>query len=436
MVLCKYFQQNRCRYGNNCRFEHDIGGGAQRQLKFDTGGGGGRDNNRYKWTAQNNNNNSESQTNPEEIVSGLRQNIETWEQSKMWPFSCMALEKDQPCMPEFTDISADELRWEAYQAIKSGNLMAYTEKVKQLTEEYRSKHLLLKHPTTEIKNQLVQFINSYRQNKNTDSKSSFVKPSAFGGPGSSNAGSAFGGMTSTAAAASPGFGGQSSSSNLFRGQSAFGGQSTNSGSVFGGQSATFRGPSSFGGQNSETFGAQSNAGSIFSDAAKSSAFGTNPGSGSVMGQPATFGQTSSESIFGQSSSETPGSTPGFGQSGFGQTQSGTLFGQPQNQSATPGSGMGQIQNPTRNLFGKPEPPPASSSIFGASGFGASASAPGTSAFGTSGSGIQGQTTSDNTKNTVYTPLDQLTADEKAQFESDQFTPGRIPVKPPPRELVK
>lgn len=44
-------------------------------------------------------------------------------------------------------------------------------------------------------------------------------------------------------------------------------------------------------------------------------------------------------------------------------------------------------------------------------------------------------TADITASLVYTPLDQLTAEEKAQYEASKFTLGRIPVRPPPKELV-
>ena len=34
----------------------------------------------------------------------------------------------------------------------------------------------------------------------------------------------------------------------------------------------------------------------------------------------------------------------------------------------------------------------------------------------------------------YTPLDQLTPEELAEFTADHFTLGKIPERPPPREL--
>ena len=48
---------------------------------------------------------------------------------------------------------------------------------------------------------------------------------------------------------------------------------------------------------------------------------------------------------------------------------------------------------------------------------------------------QSQRTADVAASLVYTPLDQLSADERAQFEAPKFTLGRIPVRPPPKELV-
>ena len=39
------------------------------------------------------------------------------------------------------------------------------------------------------------------------------------------------------------------------------------------------------------------------------------------------------------------------------------------------------------------------------------------------------------RTSIYTPLSELTTEERAQFESPRFTLGKIPTKPPPRELI-
>lgn len=36
---------------------------------------------------------------------------------------------------------------------------------------------------------------------------------------------------------------------------------------------------------------------------------------------------------------------------------------------------------------------------------------------------------------IYTPLDQLSAEARAQYEAPKFMLGRVPVRPPPQELV-
>ena len=36
---------------------------------------------------------------------------------------------------------------------------------------------------------------------------------------------------------------------------------------------------------------------------------------------------------------------------------------------------------------------------------------------------------------VYTPLDQLSAEDRAQYEAPKFSLGHVPVRPPPKELI-
>lgn len=65
---------------------------------------------------------------------------------------------------------------------------------------------------------------------------------------------------------------------------------------------------------------------------------------------------------------------------------------------------------------------------GAGLFGAVPSA-GDSSVGLFGEVIQAQTDSKR-----YTPKDQLTSEELAEFMADKFTLGKIPERPPPKEL--
>lgn len=65
----------------------------------------------------------------------IRQDMEEWVTSEMWPLSCYAYAKETPCIEGFVDISTHELRWEAYQAFASGNAAKYVQTVNELVEK-------------------------------------------------------------------------------------------------------------------------------------------------------------------------------------------------------------------------------------------------------------------------------------------------------------
>ena len=60
--------------------------------------------------------------------------MEDWSKSHMWPLSCYTYFKETPCLPGFTDVSPEELRWEAYQAKSGGNSEHFLKAVSQLNE--------------------------------------------------------------------------------------------------------------------------------------------------------------------------------------------------------------------------------------------------------------------------------------------------------------
>ncbi|PIK43341.1 putative nucleoporin-like protein 2 [Apostichopus japonicus] len=118
-----------------------------------------------------------------------------------------------------------------------------------------------------------------------------------------------------------------------------------------------------------------------------------------------------------------GATSSFGStapsSGFG--NSGGLFGKPDSQN----TGLfGQPAQTGTGLFGKPGPPA-----------GAPFGQPSSQSVGLFGkpapSGGGGQSSNEK----WYTPISELTAEEKEQFEAPSFTLGKIPTRPPPLELV-
>jgi nucleoporin-like protein 2 len=53
---------------------------------------------------------------------------------------------------------------------------------------------------------------------------------------------------------------------------------------------------------------------------------------------------------------------------------------------------------------------------------------------TSAPGAAFQTPAAAEESRTYTPMDRLTAEELAEFQATHFTLGKIPTKPPPKEL--
>lgn len=153
------------------------------------------------------------------------------------------------------------------------------------------------------------------------------------------------------------------------------------------------------------------------------------GSTTATGQPNQFGSTSQStgSVFGQASATTAADP----------TAQPKLFGS--------SSGPGFTSQSTGAVFGQTTLQIASST--GQSVFGSTAH----SAFGsanTFGNKVQTQNYNSTASNlassnsnsiipklSTYTPIDQLTADEKEQFVADRFILGKIPLKPPPKELI-
>lgn len=126
---------------------------------------------------------------------------------------------------------------------------------------------------------------------------------------------------------------------------------------------------------------------------------------------------------------------------FQQSQPPTgLFGKPIAQSTPlipPGGGPFNTQatqpatsQPTgTGLFGKGPAPPTG--LFGKPATGT----PAPSLFGGASQLPQASATQQSQRDGVYTPLDQLTEEEKNQFTAGAFDLGRIPIRPPPREMV-
>ena len=293
--------------------------------------------------------------------------------------------------------------------------------------------------------------------------------SVFGGNSSST--SVFGGNNTTV------FGNNASSVSVFGGssqtKSVFGntaspiqpskggfGSTPNTGSfgsVFGGSNSAALTPSKFGtpnvhaaGQTQSVFGSSSNTGqgtNLFKSATSTtgSVFGGSANFGPTPQTQSVFGAqqvTQNQSVFGADS----GTQQTFGGS-FGSSTANTssvfvssahnATGTSANETST--SVFGQN---TQNVFGNAAStnnqtniPTAPTSVFGQSSAGSLfGKQNGASVFGNSRTNVPTDTDVNDIYISAYTLLTEITDAEKAAFLSDSFEIGKIPMRPPPKEL--
>lgn len=324
MVVCKYFQQGNCRYGNNCRFEHSKTGNS----------------------GSNNNNNSGSNSRPG--VFGSRSESERWQlneddirsdltsQRPKWILSSYGPAKDLPgALLTDNEYSPEEVKWRFYQRrLEIGADAANQEAVQvwqKSDQQMQQIALNAKDVTAFMVEKEKERPNRYNWVKyeGNVSREDFRKRVQYNAlPGSS--------MTPW---------------------SGPGERST----------ITNNNPFSAAGQNTSPFAKTPNS-NPFAQSAQSSPF-AKPANSTGFGQPTAslfakpnppaassmpaFGQSgfgAAQPAFGQPAAGAQSTTPAFGQTGFGSTTpafgqpaGGTTFGQ------TPGSGQTANQNP----FGRP-----------------------------------------------------------------------------------
>ncbi|XP_076632471.1 uncharacterized protein LOC143347324 isoform X1 [Colletes latitarsis] len=322
MVICKYYQQGNCRYGQYCQFEHIN--------TFDT-------------NSKVNNYNEDEYT-----AVAVAKEVLSAERGGQWLLSCFAPLKQRPCIPGMEDVSPEEVRWRMYQAQKTGTVEQAKLHFQQLCQDMKAKREALKNPTLETIAMLKELQGTGQKGKlttggNTARKSSnfsFATPQ-LGLPGNTSASNVFGNKT---------FGNQS---NPFSGgftspstTSIFGRTNTTSNSVFGGTPSFGGGLGCFSGgtSTSSVFGGTTNTtgATTFNSGQNAQSFGTNS---------SIFGAGTSQSVFGQPSV--------FGASG----QVNNVFGRPQtSQSATSAFNTGATSS--QSLFSGGSAPQPNTSLFG------------------------------------------------------------------------
>ncbi|KAJ8335115.1 hypothetical protein SKAU_G00407540 [Synaphobranchus kaupii] len=208
MTVCSFFLQGRCRYGEKCWNEHPRGGGGgggggggygsysrpPAQSSSNRGGGGfgnrvwvnpsqrssGRDyvqssafpkgggsdwgrggGEERNFSAQNRysglNSNSQGDDNDKHVET-ICKDMEAWESSGQWPFSCYAT--TPASISGFTELSPEELRLEYYTSRSNGGLQNYANSVQLLASQWRSRVQELKNLNSTTRAALIAELNN------------------------------------------------------------------------------------------------------------------------------------------------------------------------------------------------------------------------------------------------------------------------------------
>ncbi|XP_047706550.1 nucleoporin NUP42 isoform X1 [Prionailurus viverrinus] len=415
MTICQFFLQGRCRFGDRCWNEHPgvggAGGGRQQQpsgsnrrgwnpssqryssviqpssFSKSTPWGGSRDQEKPSFSSS-----DSGASNSRNRGFGLSQN----------PFASPSSDEQKDEKKLLEGIIKDMEVWESsgqwmfsvYSPVKKKpNISGFTDiSPEELRLEYHN--YLTSNNLQSYLNSLQQLINQWRNRvnelKNLNTSANIASLSDVKG-GVNQAAATFGfGSMQGITFGPPGFPVHNSSSAnaqnfSFKPSSGFASAASGSPSVFG---------------NTPAFGAAPPASSAITTSTPTFGFG----------KPAI---TSAASFSFKSPAASGFGSPGF--SGFPASMAAGSVGAPAFGSGNSVAGFGNLGSHSHSAFSK-----SSSDTFG------------NSSISTSLPVSNGSITTDNV---LFTPKDQLTAEELEQFQSKKFTLGKIPLKPPPVELL-
>lgn len=345
MVVCKFFLQGNCKFGDNCNFEHRIPSGF----------GGGN-----VFASAGKSQNVDVNT----LVKSVHNDMVALEHSGQWLLTCYAPFKEKPNFPDFEEHSFEEVRLATYQAQQNNTLDQYNRQLQQALQNARNKFMALKTPTKEITNILKNIYFNSNANANEPIKSNSV----FGTSnfGSTNTNNIFGNTTNQPNNASSIF--AKANQSIFNNSTApsqniFGAETKpnttqnifqqNSNSIFGNNQSIFNSASS---QNSIFGGQASNSSNVF-NTQNASIF--NQGNTPLFGQStASFGSPTSNTFISQNVNPATQNTSPFQNNSF-LNQNNSLFNQ---NNPTPSVfGQNSTTNPQNSIFN--QNPPATTSIF-------------------------------------------------------------------------
>ncbi|KAH8403169.1 hypothetical protein KR222_006270 [Zaprionus bogoriensis] len=420
MGICRFFQQGSCRFGTKCHNEH-----------FD-------------------------------VKQYLKADIESCINGKMWLFSAYGPFKDKPNIPNYIeDQSFEEVRYQAYESRRQNCSDQFHQQFTKEVHEATNKMKTMLQMSPQVIDMMIKIYEA-PEGSGGGQQQALGNPNAAANPFAQQTSSIFGKPALSAAGATSGCSifGVPAAAAPAAGNSIFGGASSvnNAGSsIFGGASS------------SNIFGQQQQ------QQVQPSIFGQQQQQQQLQPQPSVFGQQQrvQTSIFAQAVQQQQQVNP------FGQPQaasfagaSGSVFAQAQPAIASPfgqSAAFGQQQQPVTapgGIFGQAAAAANTSSNFAAAvpQQQQQAQAPPTGFFGqaaaTSGFPQQQQKLQAEQQQqqqqlqlqqhqqqqqqqqqlgvgsncSIYSRMEELTQEEIAAFKAEQFAPGQVPFKPPPREL--
>ncbi|CAG9134777.1 unnamed protein product [Plutella xylostella] len=320
MVVCKFFQQGSCRYGQSCRFEHVYSSKYSYQAGAGGGGGGGGGAGGAEAVSD------------EQLAAQAAADARAALRGGQWLLSAYAPFKEKANLPGLRDVSPEEARLAVYEARANNTLDQTITQFNNLLQEAKSKHEQLLQPSPSLVSTLRSLYRGepvaapFANTQNNSTASSLFRSAA-------QSNSVFG-QSSASAFATPTENVAAKSIFAQANQNVFGGtqQQSNPSSIFASASQQLFGPPAptptFGQQN-PSFGAAQSA-NIFQkqEAPSQSVFGQNN---------SVFNQQNSNNTFAQNPSNV-----------FAQANANSFFGQ--------------------------QPPAAAPSVFGSAAAGAAAGA--------------------------------------------------------------
>ncbi|EDV99381.1 nucleoporin AMO1 [Drosophila grimshawi] len=341
----------------------------------------------------------------------LKTDIESGLNGKMWPFSVYGPFKDKPNLPNFIeDQSFEEVRLQAYESRRQNCFEQFHMQFSKEVHEATNKMKLLLQTTPQTIDVMIKL---YELPESANQPAANVNSNPFGYVANASApGSAAAVQTPVSIFSKPTL--SASGGNIFGGAAATNTTNTSGGtnSFFGGNTAT----------NTNLFGGATNT-NIFAQQQQQPQ--------QIFGQQQHAQQVQPGGIFGQQLQQQS------------QQQQSNLFtsAQPATNPSPFAFAPQQQQPQVGNIFGQAAmAPPTNTSSIWPNGFFEQA---------TLGSAQQQQQMQseapqqmqqqqqqkpDASTSCVYSRLEDLTPEEIAAFKAEQFSPGQVPFKPPPREL--